>query len=97
AQAVRAAMSDFEEKLAAQMQAAQDAFARQQQVIDQLTGQIQAVRAQAGPPVATLLARSLATRVQNIAAANPELGTQHFTGVLSQAQTLADEVAAVAD
>lgn len=97
AQAVRAAMSDFEQQLADVMKRSQAAFSQQQDTIDSLSRQLVSVRQQAGPPVAGLLADSLATRVQSIAAANPDLGGAHFAGVISQAQNLADEVKAVAD
>lgn len=96
AQAVRAALGEFEQQLQAQMKQAQEQFAGQQATIEALTRQLSTVRAQAGPPVAHLLADSLATRVQSIAQAHPDLGAQHFAGVLSQAQSLADEVKAVA-
>ena len=96
AQAVRAALSDFEKQLASQMQQAQAQFDQQQKTIEALTRQLATVRAQAGPPVAQLLATSLADRVQNIANANPDLGKEHFAGVIGQAQNLAEEVAAVA-
>jgi hypothetical protein len=92
AAAVRAAMSDYEAKLAAMMKAADEQAAAFAQQFDQMRRQLQTVQAQAGPPTATLLAASLATRVQSIAAANPDLGAAHFSGVLGQAQTLADEV-----
>lgn len=96
AQAVRAALSDFEKQLAATMAQAQAQFSQQQATIDALTRQLATVRAQAGPPVAQLLADSLATRVANIAIANPDLPATHFTGVIGQAQSLAEEVKAVA-
>lgn len=95
-QAVRAAMSDYEAKLnamLAQADAQSAAFAKQ---FDLMQRQLATVRQQAGPPVAGLLANSLATRIQSIAIANPDLGAAHFSGVLGQAQTLADEVSAVA-
>lgn len=96
AQRVRVALSGFEQQLADQMKAAEAAFASQQSTIEALTRQLASVRAQAGPPVAELLASSLADRVQAIAKANPDLGAQHFTGVITQAASLADEVKAVA-
>lgn len=96
AQAVRAAMSDFEKQLADVMARSQAAFSQQQDTIDSLSRQLVSVRQQAGPPVAGLLADSLATRVQSIANANPDLGALHFAGVVSQAANLADEVKAVA-
>jgi hypothetical protein len=94
--ALRAAMSDYEQKLKDMMAAAE---AQQQQFDAQfaaMSRQLASVQAQAGPPTATLLAASLATRVDSIAKANPDLGAIHFAGVLSQAQELADEVKAVA-
>lgn len=97
AQKVRAAMSDFEQQLNDVMGKSQAAFESQQQQIALLTRQLQTVRAQAGPPTAVLLAKSLATRVQSIATAHPDLGAMHFAGVISQAGQLADEVQAVAD
>jgi hypothetical protein len=94
---VRAALSGFEQDLAAHMKAAEDAFASNQSVIDSLTRQLATVRAQAGPPVGTLLANSLAQRVQAIASANPDLPAGHFAGVISQAQSLAEATQAVAN
>lgn len=94
---VRAALSGFEQDLAAHMKAAEDAFQANQQTIDALTRQLATVRAQAGPPVASLLADSLAQRVQSIAIANPDLGAAHFAGVISQTQSLAEAVKAVGD
>lgn len=94
-QTIRAALSDFEQRLADQMQQAQGMYETQQATIDALTRQLASVRLQAGPPVAALLAESLATRVQSIAIANPDLGRLHFAGVVSQAESLADEVKAV--
>lgn len=92
--AVRAALGEFEQQLADQMSKAQAAFASQSATIEALTRQLATVRQQAGPPSAALLADSLATRIGSIAAANPDLGRQHFAGVLGQAQGLADEVKA---
>lgn len=94
---VRAALSDFEQDLTAHMQAAQKAFDANQATIDSLTRQLATVRAQAGPPTGTLLAKSLAQRVTAIAAANPDLPAEHFAGVISQAQSLAEATQAVAD
>ena len=96
ATAVRAAMSDYEQKLKDMMDAAEKQNAQWQQQFAAMSRQLASVQQQAGPPVATLLADSLATRVASIAAANPDLGAQHFSGVLSQAQTLAAEVKDVA-
>lgn len=96
AAAVQAAMSDYEKKLKDMMAAAEaqsEQFAKQ---FSMMSRQLATVRQQAGPPVAGLLATSLATRVQNIAIANPDLGAAHFSGVLGQAQTLAEEVSDVA-
>jgi hypothetical protein len=95
-QAVRAAMSDYESKLAAMMDAAEQQNAAWAKQFGLMQRQLATVQAQAGPPVATLLAASLATRVDSIAKSNPDLPAAHFAGVLSQAQTLADEVKAVA-
>lgn len=92
--AVRAALGQFEQQLADQMSKAQAAFTSQSATIEALTRQLATVRAQAGPPSAALLAESLATRIGSIAAANPDLGGQHFAGVLGQAQGLAEEVKA---
>lgn len=96
AQAVRAAMSDYESKLAAMMKAADEQAASFSRQFDLMNRQLATVREQAGPPVAGLLANSLATRVQSIAIAHPDLGALHFAGVIGQAQQLADEVKAVA-
>lgn len=95
-QAVRAAMSDYEAKLASMMAAADAQAAQFAAQFDLMQRQLATVRQQAGPPVAGLLADSLATRVQTIANTHPDLGAAHFSGVLGQAQTLADEVRAVA-
>jgi len=94
--AVRAAMSDYEQRLKDMMDAAEKQSAQWAAQFESMQRQLATVRAQAGPPTATLLADSLATRVASIAAANPDLGAQHFSGVLSQAQTLAAEVKDVA-
>ena len=94
---VRAALSDFEQDLAAHMAASQAAFEANQATIESLTRQLATVRAQAGPPTGTLLAKSLATRVAAIAAANPDVPAEHFAGVISQAQSLAEATQAVAD
>lgn len=94
--AVRAAMSDYEQKLKDMMAAAEAQAAQFQQQFDLMSRQLATVRQQAGPPVAGLLADSLAQRVQSIAIANPDLGGTHFAGVLSQAQALADEVRDIA-
>jgi len=95
-QAVRAAMSDYEAKLAAMMKAAEDQNAAWARQFDLMQRQLATVKQQAGPPSAALLAASLATRVDSIAKSNPDLGAAHFSGVLGQAQLLADEVKAVA-
>lgn len=95
-QAVRAAMSDYEQKLAAMMQAAESQQAQWAKQFDLMQRQLASVQQQAGPPAAVLLAQSLATRVDSIAKQHPDLGAAHFTGVLSQAQTLASEVSDLA-
>jgi len=94
--AVRAAMSDYEERLAAMMKAAGEQTKQWAQQFDLMSRQLATVQAQAGPPTATLLAASLATRVDSIARAHPDLGALHFSGVLGQAQVLAGEVKDVA-
>lgn len=96
AQAVRAAMTDYEQRLKDMMAAAESQSAAWAKQFDAMQRQLASVRAQAGPPVATLLADSVATRLDSIAKANPDLGAQHFAGVVSQAQLLAEEVKAVA-
>lgn len=93
---VRAAMSDYEAKLKAMMDAAEKQNAAWAKQFDTMQRQLATVQAQAGPPVATLLASSLATRVDSIMKANPDLGAAHFSGVLGQAQVLAEEVKDVA-
>jgi hypothetical protein len=95
-QAVRAALSDFEAQLNDTLKRSQAAFSSQQDQIDMLTRQLSTVRQQAGPPVAGLLADSLATRVKSIAIANPDLGAKHFAGIISQTESLADEVKGLA-
>lgn len=94
--AVRASMSDYEAKLAAMMKAADEQQAAWAKQFDLMQRQLATVQQQAGPPVAHLLAQSLATRVKSIAAANPDLAAQHFSGVISQTETLADEVKSLA-
>lgn len=94
--AVRAAMSDYEAKLAAMMKAADEQSAQFAKQFDLMQRQLATVRQQAGPPVAGLLADSLATRVKSIMIANPDLGAAHFSGVVGQAEVLADEVKALA-
>jgi hypothetical protein len=91
-QAVRAAMSDYEAKLKKMMAAAEQQNAAWSKQFDLMQRQLATVQQQAGPPVASLLAASLATRVDSIAKSNPDLGAAHFIGVLSQAQSLASEV-----
>jgi hypothetical protein len=91
-QAVRAAMSDYEAKLKAMMDAAEQQNAAWQKQFGVMQRQLATVQQQAGPPVAHLLAQSLATRIDSILKSNPDLGALHFSGVLGQAQTLADEV-----
>lgn len=95
--AVRAALGEFEQQLAAQMAQAQAQFAAQQATIEALTRSLATVRAQAGPPDAQRLATAVAERIANIAIANPDLGGQHFAGVISQAAGLADTVKAIAE
>jgi hypothetical protein len=90
--AVRAAMSDYEQKLKDMMAAADKQSQQFAQQFDLMQRQLATVQAQAGPPIAELLARSLATRVASIARTHPDLGAQHFSGVMSQAESLADEV-----
>jgi hypothetical protein len=94
--AVRAAMSDYERQLHEMMDAAERQRAQWAAQFDAMSRQLATVQAQAGPPVAHLLAQSLATRADSIAKANPDLPAQHFAGLVSQAATLADEVKAVA-
>lgn len=98
---LRSTLGEYEKQLADMMAKAEAAFASQQQQLDaqraQLAGQIAAARAQAGPPEATLLAKSLADRVASIAAANPDIHPLHFTGVTGQGTRLNDAVGAVAD
>jgi hypothetical protein len=91
-QAVRAAMSDYEARLAEMIAESEKQNAAWKQQFDLMARQLASVQQQAGPPVAALLAQSLATRVDSIAKANPDLGAAHFSGVLSQTATLADEV-----
>jgi hypothetical protein len=95
-QAVRAAMSDYEGKLARMIAESERQNAQWAEQFGLMQRQLATVRQQAGPPVATLLADSLAVRVDSIAKAHPDLGAAHFAGVLSQAQSLAAEVKEVA-
>jgi hypothetical protein len=91
-QAVRAAMSDYEAKLTAMMDQAEAQNAAWAKQFDLMQRQLATVQQQAGPPVAGLLANSLAQRVKSIAIANPDLGMKHFAGIISQTESLADEV-----
>lgn len=99
--AVRAALGQFEQELAAMMAKAKANAESQtsalQAQVEALTRQLASVRAQAGPPEALQLANSLATRAHSIAIANPDLGAAHFAGVVSQAQSLADQVKAISE
>jgi hypothetical protein len=94
--AVPAALSDYEAKLKQIIEAEEKRSAAWDAQMGEMQRQLATVRAQSGPPTANLLASSLATRVQTIANSNPDLGTQHFAGVLSQAASLVDEVKDVA-
>lgn len=91
-QAVRAAMSDYEAKLAAMIAESERQNTEWAKQFGLMQRQLATVQQAAGPPVATLLAVSLAGRVASIARANPDLGAAHFSGVLGQAETLASEV-----
>lgn len=93
---LRAGLTDYETKLQAMMKQAEDQQAAWQQQFESMSRQLATVRQQAGPPTAVLAADALATRVKNIASANPDLGDQHFAGLISQTEQLADEVKAVA-
>jgi hypothetical protein len=98
---IRTTLGDFERQLADMMAKAEASFADQQKQLDaqraQLAGSIASVRAQAGPPEATLLATSLAQRVKLIADSNPDIHPAHFLGVTDQASRLDEAVKAVAD
>lgn len=95
---LQSTLGEWEKQLADVMARAEQGFAQQQATLDaqraQLAGQIAAVRAQVGPPQALVLAESLATRVQSIAAANPDIHPVHFAGVTDQAARLLDAVKA---
>lgn len=99
--AVRAALGEFEQKLAAQLAAAQQAFDSQREQLENqlaaMTRQLHTVRQQAGPPDAQRLADSVSGRLKAIAVANPDLGAVHFAGVISQGEQLAEQVKAIAD
>jgi hypothetical protein len=94
--AVRAAMSDYEKQLKDMMAAAEAQNAQWAKQFSLMQRQLATVQAQAGPPVSALLAQSLAQRVKSIAIANPDLGMAHFSGIIGQTETLADEVKALA-
>jgi hypothetical protein len=94
--AVRAAMSDYERRLHEMMDAAEKQNAAWAEQFAAMQRQLATVQAQAGPPTAALLSQSLAQRVKSIAIAHPDLGMSHFAGVISQTESLADEVKAVA-
>lgn len=64
--------------------------AQQAQML-QLQNRLTATQAQVGPPSATVYAASVAQRVRSIAAANPDLGGQHFAQVISWADAIADK------
>jgi hypothetical protein len=87
---VSAGLSDAERNLDALLKQAQANYDDLRQQMAAMSRQIATVRQQAGPPVLQLLGASLATRVQSIAAANPDLGKDHFAGVISQSASLAD-------
>src|SRR5215472_13342145 len=100
-QKFQSTLSDYERQMNDMFSQASQAYSSQQATlaaqIAQLQGQLQAVKAQAGPPTALLLAQSLAQRVPAIASAHPDLGALHFAGVTDQAARLADAVQAVTD
>jgi len=97
----QAALSEQSRQMDEMLAKAQANFAAQQETVAaqfaQLKGQLAAVKAQAGPPTALLLAQSLAKRVPAIASAHPDLGQLHFAGVADQAQRLEQAVQAVTD
>lgn len=99
--AVRAALGQFEQELAATLAKARDDFSAQQSTMEaeiaRLTRALATVRSQAGPPEAQQLADALAVRVKSIAVANPDLGTVHFAGLISQGEQLAEHVKALAE
>jgi hypothetical protein len=88
--AVRAALTEFEQQLAAQMAASQAQHTAAQDQIQALMAQLQRVRAQAGPPMVVLLGDAISQRLHSIAAAQPNFGGAHWAGVLSQADRLAE-------
>jgi hypothetical protein len=100
-QQYRQSLGDFETELQRRMNEANAAFqAQSDQITAQLRrmqDQVQALRAQAGPPEPVVVAKSLAQRVASIAAANPDLGGAHFAGVVDQANRLSEAVQAAAD
>src|ERR1700677_4361985 len=93
--AVRAAMSDYEKQLKDMMAAAEAQNAQWAKQFSLMQRQRATVQAQAGPTVSALLAQSLPQRVKSIAIANPDLGMAHFSGIIGQTETLADEVKAL--
>jgi hypothetical protein len=95
--AVRAALTEFEQQLAAQMTASQEQHTAAQAQIQALMAQLQRVRAQAGPPLAVLLADAIKDRVKAIASAQPNFGAAHWAGVVSQGERLAEVAHGLAD
>jgi hypothetical protein len=96
---IRSTLGDWEKRLSETMSRAEQAFTGQQETLQaqiaQLQGQLATVRAQAGPPEALTVARSLADRLPAIAAAHPDLGKLHFAGVIGQGHLLSEAVEAV--
>jgi len=97
AAAVRAALTDFEQQLAARMAVSQAQHTAAQDQIQALMAQLNRVRAQAGPPMVVLLGDAIKTRLHSIASAHPNFGGVHWAGVLSQADRLAEVAHALAD
>jgi hypothetical protein len=88
-QVTREVLVPMETKIDAMMKAAQAQQDTLMAQIKMLQGQLTATQAKVGPPAVQLYATSAAQRVRSIAAANPNLGQNHFAGVIEQADQLA--------
>lgn len=95
-QKLRQAMSDYEQKLNDLLAQSQKQFSAQNAQLQALQAQLAGVRAQAGPPMAVTLANAISTRLASIAAANPDRGPGHWSGVVDQGSRLAEAITAAA-
>ena len=89
AQVTREVLLPMETQINAMMKAAQDQQDALLKQITALQGQLSATQAKVGPPAFRLYADSVAQRVRSLAAANPNLGRDHFAPVIEKADELA--------